>query len=537
MDRTPPNSAFYRVTAVDRANRESDPSNVVEASLRSSEPPAAAKIDEIIFESEQGHALVGVREFGAHTVGYVIERAISVGGPFTVLHPTGTVIGQTRFVDETALPGTEYYYRVTPVNYNVLLCDPAIGGPFTIADVPPPPPSGLAFDIQEDQIVIRWNPLDFPDISGYRLYRWTQVLGWRLLNPSALLTEPAYVEEPDAGKNLRLYAIAAVDSLGREGDASPSLSLSFQTSITQSFRLRVKMTGKGTVTSSPAGIDCGSDCSESYTQGTKVTLTAKPDTGMGLAGWAGACTGKALTCTLSMTAAKTVTVTFVPLTVRIGDVSLGEGNSGTKMFPLEVSLSGTSTSKVTVKYATANSSATAGSDYTAVPTPTLITIPAGQTTKMINITVKGDTTKEANETFFVNLTSPMGVTISDAQGTGTILNDDGPVLKINNVSKAEGNSGTVAFTFTVTLSPANTNTVTVKYATANGTATAGSDYTAVSTPTSIVFTPGRTSNTVSINVKGDATKEANETFFVNLKSPSGATIFDGQGKGTIVNDD
>ena len=205
--------------------------------------------------------------------------------------------------------------------------------------------------------------------------------------------------------------------------------------------------------------------------------------------------------------------------------------------PSRVDLSGTSASKVTVRSATATVSAAAGSDYTAVPTPTLITFPAGQTTKTVNITVKGDTTKEANETFFVNLTNPMGATIADVQGKGTILNDDGPVLKINDVSKAEGNSGSVAYTFTVTLSPASTNTVTVKYVTANGTATAGSDYTAVSTPTSITFSPGRTRKTVSIMVKGDATKEANETFFVNLRSPSGATIFDGQGKGTIANDD
>ena len=161
MDRTPPNNAYYRVTAVDRSNRESQPSKVVEASLRSSEPPAAAKIDEIIFENEQGRALVSVREFGAHTVGYVIERAISAGGPFTALHPTGTILGQTRFIDETALPGTEYYYRVTPVNYNALLGDPAVGGPFTIADVPPSPPFGLAFDLQEDRI-IRCECLELP---------------------------------------------------------------------------------------------------------------------------------------------------------------------------------------------------------------------------------------------------------------------------------------------------------------------------------------------------------------------------------------
>ena len=65
-------------------------------------------------------------------------------------------------------------------------------------------------------------------------------------------------------------------------------------------------------------------------------------------------------------------------------------------------------------------------------------------------------------------------------------------LTINDVTKAEGNSGTTAFTFTVTLSRASTSTVTVNYATANGTATAGSDYAAV-TPTLLTFAPGQTS--------------------------------------------
>ena len=80
-----------------------------------------------------------------------------------------------------------------------------------------------------------------------------------------------------------------------------------------------------------------------------------------------------------------------------------------------------------------------------------------------------------------------------------------------------------------------TVTVAVKYDTANGTGQAGSDYVAKSdllTPP-----PGQSAQTVSGAVRGDRVKEGNETFFVNLSAPSGATLLDGQGQGTIGTDD
>jgi hypothetical protein len=77
--------------------------------------------------------------------------------------------------------------------------------------------------------------------------------------------------------------------------------------------------------------------------------------------------------------------------------------------------------------------------------------------------------------------------------------------------------------------------VTVNYATANGTATAGSDY--VAQTGTLTFTPGQTSRTTNVTVNGDTTVEPNETFVVNLSGPSGATIADGQGQVTITNDD
>lgn len=113
-----------------------------------------------------------------------------------------------------------------------------------------------------------------------------------------------------------------------------------------------------------------------------------------------------------------------------------------------------------------------------------------------------------------------------------------PSLSINNVSLAEGNSGTTNFTFTVTLSsPALLGGVTFDIATADGTATVGdNDYVANSlTAQTIPF--GGQSYTFTVPVNGDTTIEANETFFVNVTNVTGANVIDGQGQGTIQNDD
>lgn len=108
----------------------------------------------------------------------------------------------------------------------------------------------------------------------------------------------------------------------------------------------------------------------------------------------------------------------------ISDVTQVEGNSGTANFVFNVSLSAASTSPVTVKYATSNGTAAVGSDYTA--TSGTLTIPAGQTKGQVVVPVLGDTTTEANETFAVTLSSPVGATIARATATGTIANDDTP---------------------------------------------------------------------------------------------------------------
>jgi hypothetical protein len=110
-----------------------------------------------------------------------------------------------------------------------------------------------------------------------------------------------------------------------------------------------------------------------------------------------------------------------------------------------------------------------------------------------------------------------------------------PSLSVNDVSRSEGNSGQTTFTFTVSLSSSSSANVSVSYATADGTATAPSDYAAASG--TLTVPAGQTSATVAVAVNGDTAVEPDETFSLNLSSPSGATVADGSGVGTILNDD
>lgn len=218
----------------------------------------------------------------------------------------------------------------------------------------------------------------------------------------------------------------------------------------------------------------------------------------------------------------------------INDVSLAEGNSGTTTFTFTVSLSAPATVGVSFNYGTADGTATiANNDYAAASGSGSIAIGGSSTT--VSVTVNGDTAEELNETFVVNLSSVTGANATDAQGQGTIQNDDiVPHLSINDVSAAEGNSGTTTFNFQVTVT---SGSATFDIATADNTATeADSDYVANSATTQTV-TAG-TPYTFSVTVNGDTTVESDETFYVNLSNVSaGVTVDDGQGLGTIQNDD
>ncbi|MBN6152033.1 autotransporter domain-containing protein [Xanthomonas sp. AmX2] len=220
----------------------------------------------------------------------------------------------------------------------------------------------------------------------------------------------------------------------------------------------------------------------------------------------------------------------------INDVGLNEGDAGTSNATFTVSLNQPAgAGGVTFDIATADGSATAGVDY-ANASLTGQTIPAGSSSATFTVLVNGDTFNEPNETFFVNVTNVSGATVGDAQGQGTVVNDDAvPTVSIDDVSVNEGNGGTTTATFTVSLSTASGQTVSVNYATADGTAAAGSDYVARSG--TLTFAPGVTAQGVAITVNGDTAVEPNETFSVDLSGASNAGIARATGTGTIANDD
>jgi hypothetical protein len=109
------------------------------------------------------------------------------------------------------------------------------------------------------------------------------------------------------------------------------------------------------------------------------------------------------------------------------------------------------------------------------------------------------------------------------------------LLAIDNVELPEGNAGTTPFVFTVSLSEVSASPVTVDFGTRDGTALAGSDYTATSG--TLTFAPGEVTKQITVLVTGDTTVEELETFFVDLSNASGATIGDAEGVGRIQADD
>jgi outer membrane autotransporter protein len=200
-----------------------------------------------------------------------------------------------------------------------------------------------------------------------------------------------------------------------------------------------------------------------------------------------------------------------------------------------VTLNQASFSAVSINY-TIGGTAINGTDYATIASP--LVIPAGSTTGTITVNPTADTTIEADETVTLTLNAGAGYTVGvPNSATGTILNDDLPNLTINDVTANEGNAGITNFTFTVSLSaPAGPGGVTFDIATANGSAVGGTDY-VISSLTGQTIPTGSSTYIFTVLVNGDTLNEPSETFFVNVTNVVNAVVVDGQGVGTIVNDD
>ncbi|HXG10778.1 MAG TPA: Calx-beta domain-containing protein, partial [Gemmataceae bacterium] len=203
---------------------------------------------------------------------------------------------------------------------------------------------------------------------------------------------------------------------------------------------------------------------------------------------------------------------------------------------LTLQLSHASAADVTIPFSVAGT-AQSPADYTLSPSPVVIPGNSGITTATITVSVVNDSLDEDDETVIVTLGTPTNAVLGAiTQHTLTILDDDPePSLSISDVTVTEGDSGQVQAVFTVSLSAPSGRSITVNYATQDGTAQAGTDYSAVTA--SLFFGAGQTSQTITVPVLGDTLDEDDETFFVNLSNPFRAILADGQGQGTIIDND
>jgi hypothetical protein len=221
--------------------------------------------------------------------------------------------------------------------------------------------------------------------------------------------------------------------------------------------------------------------------------------------------------------------------ILINDISTTEGDAGSATtVNFTVTLNSASGKQVSVAYAITSATATAGDDF--IPNQGVITFAPGVVSRSLKVTILGDDLKESNETYTVTLSTPVNATLGDSSAVGTILDDDVPVLSIQDAVAVEGESGTIPLAFTVLLSKPSTGTITVNFITSPGTASAGSDY--IHTSGTLTFAAGETVKTITVSIAGDTSIENTESFTLSINTPTGGAVLgDSSAVGSIQDND
>jgi hypothetical protein len=196
-------------------------------------------------------------------------------------------------------------------------------------------------------------------------------------------------------------------------------------------------------------------------------------------------------------------------------------NEGSSTATITATLSAQSGFTVTVGYSTSDFTALAPSDY-GTATGTLTFAPL-QTSRTFTVPIVNDALDEADEVVNLTLSSPNNATLGATGAAALTIADDDPTPTVQFSSGTYSwgeNLGTV--TITVTLSAPSGQSVSVDYATSDGTATAGSDYNSVAD--TLIFTPGVTLRTFTVDILNETAVEGNETVNLTLSNPGDATL-------------
>ena len=200
----------------------------------------------------------------------------------------------------------------------------------------------------------------------------------------------------------------------------------------------------------------------------------------------------------------------------------------------ELQISAISTNDIIINYETRGDTAASGADF--VAQSGVATIVAGQLSTSVSIEIIDDSIDEPEETLFLDISSVSEGVVIAASASGTIVDADAaPTILVSGGSVVEGNAGQTEILFPLSLRGPSGFAVVVDYSTADQTATAGSDYLAVTGQVSIPA--GTTNAAISVGIIGDAIDENDETFVVSLDAVSNAVVGVASATGTIVDDD
>ena len=167
-----------------------------------------------------------------------------------------------------------------------------------------------------------------------------------------------------------------------------------------------------------------------------------------------------------------------------------------------------------------------------------LTLADGETSKTISIPITNDALDEVDEAFTVSLNFLTGSASFGTPTTTTItIQDDDPTpsATIGDAVQIETNSGNRTITFPVTLNAASGRAVSFNYATADGSASGGTDF--LATSGTLQMGAGQTVASIVVNITGDTAVEPDETFSVTLTNPQNATLTRATATGTIIGDD
>ncbi|MBL8484085.1 MAG: hypothetical protein JNJ60_17950, partial [Rhodocyclaceae bacterium] len=229
--------------------------------------------------------------------------------------------------------------------------------------------------------------------------------------------------------------------------------------------------------------------------------------------------------------------------VSVGDAVMLEGAAGTTATAqLTVTLSEAAGTATTIDWTTVNGSASAGVDYSL--RSGTVTFAAGSTSATITVPITGDGQWEADETFNIVLSNPVGLVLADDTGVVTITNDDAqPAVSVaaSDATGAEAASNPIAFTVSRSANLVGDIVVNLGWA---GSATLGADYTVSvsggvlsADRSTLTLASGTSSATLTVTPVDDTAIESSETVTLTLNAGSGYAVGTASASGTIADND